>query len=151
MAKSSIFKLFGTDKALEKSGIWINYGDVKFLIARAGGANIAYADALKAKIRPVRHQVERDLLPPEEDLRINAEVYAQAVIKEVQVRTSDDGVEPEVWQSGLPSSDGKVVPYSQAAVVELLMDLPDMFRDLRQCAQDSARYLKEHEDADAKN
>ena len=151
MAKSSVYKLFGTEKALEKTGIWINYGDVKFLVARAGGSNIAYAESLKARIRPVRHQLERDLLSVEDDLRINAEVYADSIIKDVQVRTSEDGAAEEVWEHGIPSEDGKVLPYSKAALIELLTGLPDMFRDIQQCSRDSARYLKEHEEADEKN
>lgn len=151
MAKSSVFKLFGTSKVAEKEGVWVNYGDIKFLVARAGGSNIAYAELLKAKIRPVRHQIDRDTLSKAEDDRINAELYAEVIIKDVQVRVSEEGVEPEEWKKGLPTEDGEVVPFTVGGVTKLLLDLPDLFRDIRVCASDASKYLKSQEDADVKN
>jgi len=148
---SSIFKLFGTSKVLEKEGVWVNYGDVKFLVARAGGSNIQYAELLKAKIRPVRNQVERDTLSKADDDRITAEVYAEAVIKDVQVRESEEGVEPEVWKTGVPTVKGEVLPLNKETLTKLLLGLPDMFKDLRGCANDAAKYLLDQEQADVKN
>ncbi len=142
---SSVFKLFATSKELEKKGVWLDYGDVKFLVARAGGANHGYAELLKAKIRPIRHQVERDLLSAEENDRINAELFAEAIIKDVKVKVDDN------WQQGVPSADGPVLPYTKANVVKLLLELPDMFRDIRQCAADANKYLIDQEAADEKN
>lgn len=143
---TSLFKLFATSKTLEKEGIWVDYGEVKFLIARAGGANIAYADLLKAKIRPIRNKVDRDLLTPEEDTRISAELYAEVVIKAVQVKGADG-----TWSPGVPTEDGKVLPFTVANVTALLLELPEMFRDLKNCANDSNKFLKGQEDADLKN
>ncbi len=146
MAKSSVFRTFGTSRQLEREGIWLNYGDIKFLVARAGGTNIAYQELLKAKIRPVRHQIERDTLSKDDDNRINAELYAETIIKDVQV-LQEDGQ----WVKGVPTEAGDVAPYSTAAVVALLLELPELFRDLRTCASDSQKYLKEQEAADTKN
>jgi hypothetical protein len=144
--KSKLFTMFGTDKNAEKTGVWINYGDVKFLVARAGGSNIEYAERLKAKIRPLRNQIERDTLPKAEDDRITAEVYAETVIKDVQVLTSEGS-----WERGLPTEDGKVVPLTREGLVALLLELPDLFRDLRVQANDAVKFTKEQETADAKN
>lgn len=146
MSKSSVFKTFGTSRQLEREGIWLNYGDIKFLVARAGGTNIAYQELLKAKIRPVRHQIERDTLSKADDDRINAELYAETVIKDVQV-LKEDGT----WEKGVPTENGDILPYSSSAVVALLLELPELFRDVRACASDSQKYLKEQEAADVKN
>lgn len=143
---SSVFKLFGTSKLLEKNGVSVNYGNVKFLVARAGGSNNEYADVLKAKVRPFRHQIDKGLLSDADDQRINAEIYAEAIIKNVQVLNDD-----ETWSEGVPTEGGEVVPYTKANVVKLLLDLPDMFRDLRVCANDVNKYLKDQEEADLKN
>lgn len=143
---SKIFSLFGTDKNAEKTGVWINYGDVKFLVARAGGSNIEFAERLKAKIRPFRTQIERDTLPAEEDSRITAEVYAETIIKDVMVQTESGS-----WERGLPTEDGKVVPFSREGLVKLLLELPDLFRDLRMQASDSAKFQREQDQADVKN
>lgn len=144
--KSSIFKLFATDAALEKSGVWINYGDFKFLVARAGGKNTAYAECLKAKVRPYRYQIEKGTLSDAEDSRITAEVYAETIIQDAQILKEDGS-----WEQGLPTADGDVIPFTKAEVAKLLLSLPDMFRDLRQQASDSQKYLIEAEESDVKN
>jgi len=143
---SKLFKTFGTSKDAEKGGVWVNYDDVKFLVARAGGSNIAYADVLKGKIRPFRYQIEHGSLSKADDDRITAETYAETIIKDVQT-LQDDGS----WKQGVPTDAGNDVPYTTGAVIQLLMELPDLFRDLRACANDSAKFLKEAEAADVKN
>lgn len=143
---SSIFKQYATDKAAEKTGVWIDYGDIKFLVSRAGGANSAFADAYKAKTRPHRYQLDKGTLAKADDDRIMAELYAESVIKSVEVM--DEGGN---WIKGVPTADGKVLPYSVTAVRELLLELPDMFVDLRAQATDLSKFLKQEEEADLKN
>lgn len=143
---SSIYKLFGTDKNIEKTGVVVDYGDVRFLIARAGGANIAFAEAYKAKVRPYRAQIDRGTLSKTDDDRIMAELYAETVVKAVEVKAEDG-----TWSKGVPAADGTVVAYSYGAVVQLLLDLPDMFVDLRAMATDAAKYVRAAEEADTKN
>jgi hypothetical protein len=143
---SSIFKMFGTDVAREKTGVWNDYGDIRFLVARAGGSNIAFSEAYKAKVRPFRHQIDRGTLSKTDDDNIMAELYAETVIKSVEIK--DDKA---MWVRGLPTPNGEVVSYSVAGVKQLLLELPDLFRDIRECATDTQKYLKEAEEADAKN
>jgi hypothetical protein len=143
---NSLYKMFGTDKAAEKAGVWIDYGDVKFLIARAGGANIAFAEAYKAKVKPFRRQIDMGTLSKAQDDQIMAELYAESIIKSVEVKD-----EAGTWSKGVPTADGKVVAYSYDSVVTLLLDLPDMFADLRAMATDTTKYLRQAEEADTKN
>jgi hypothetical protein len=145
MAKSSVFKLFETNKSLEKDGVWINYGDVKFLVARAGAANTRFSEVLKAKIRPLKFQIEKGLLPPEEDARLSAEIYAETVVKDVQVKLEDQ------WQQGVPAGDGSILPFSVVNVKELFLSLPDLFLDLKQAVSSGALFLNEVEEMDRKN
>jgi hypothetical protein len=144
--KSSIFKSFATSKLAEKNGIWVDYGDVKFLVSRAGGTNTDYLELLKAKTRPFRHQIDRGTLSAAEDDRVTREIYAEAIIKDVQVKGDDD-----VWVQGVPTAKGEVVPFTRGAVLTLLTDLPEMFRDLRVMANDVQKYLEAEESADLKN
>lgn len=146
MAKSSVFKLFGTSKTAEKTGVWVDYGDVKFLISRAGGTNSDYFEILKAKTRPFRHQIDRGTLSSADDERVTREIYAECIIKDVQVKAEDG-----TWSPGVPTSTGEVVPFTKGSVVQLLTDLPDMFRDLRVCATDVQKYLESEDSADLKN
>lgn len=144
--KSSVFKNFATSKLTEKSGVWVDYGDVKFLIARAGGSNSDYFDLLKAKTRPFRHQIDRGTLAVADDERVTREIYAEAIIKDVQVK-NDDGT----WVQGVPTAAGEVVPFTRGSVLVLLTELPDMFRDLRIMATDVQKYLEAEEGDDLKN
>lgn len=146
MAKSSVFKLFGTSKLAEKSGVWVDYGDVKFLISRAGGTNSEYYELLKAKTRPFRHQIDRGTLSTADDERVTREIYAEVIIKDVQIKKEDG-----TWEQGVPTKNGEVVPYTRGAVLTLLTDLPEMFRDLRVCATDVQKYLDLEESDDLKN
>lgn len=144
--KSSVFKLFGTSKLAEKNGVWVDYGDVKFLVARAGGTNSDYLDLLKAKTRPFRNQIDRGTLAQADDDRVTRELYAEAIIKDVQVKNEDGS-----WVQGVPGMNGEVLPFTRGAVLQLLTALPDMFRDIRVMATDVQRYLDEEDSADLKN
>lgn len=144
--KSSVFKLFGTSKDAEKDGIWIDYGDIRFKIARAGGSNSDFSEVSKAKTRPYRNQIDRGTLSPADDARISRDIYAEAIIRKVQVKD-----EAGTWIDGVPTPAGEVVPYTRANVIQLLSELPDMFRDLRECALDREKFLAIEDDADAKN
>ena len=39
----SLYKMFEVDNVQEQGGVLLNYGDVRFLIARAGGGNKDFA------------------------------------------------------------------------------------------------------------
>jgi hypothetical protein len=143
---SSVFKFFKTSQELEKGGVWLTYDDTRFLVARAGGSNSKYADTLKAKLQPMRLQVERNMISAEEDTRLMIEIYVESVIKGVQVKD-----EHGKWVNGVPTEEGSVLPVTAANVTALLTALPDMFRDIRTCSMDANKYLRDQEAADLKN
>jgi hypothetical protein len=151
MAGNSVFKLFGTNKDLEKTGVWVTYPDVRFKVARVGGSNSSYGELLKQKIRPVRHQVEKDLLSPEKDLQIRIETFAEAIVKRVQVRMNDPSEEVAEWQDGLPVEDGDPSPVTVVGLITLFRQLPDLFNDLSKQANDASKFQKNEEEEDAKN
>ena len=142
---SSIFKTFGTDKTAEVNGVWIKYEGVRFLIARAGGSNHEYRTVFNAKTKPYRSQIDRNTLPQSEQERLTAEIFAEAIVKKVEVDV--DGK----WVEGIPTPDGKLVESTKANLVALFLELPELFKDLSACAADAAHFTKEEVQADAKN
>lgn len=133
----SPYELFETDAEVEKEkGIDIDYGSFQITILRAGGANKKYANVLNAKIQPVRRRMQNGSLSDDESSKIYAEVYADSIITG--------------WK-GVKDRKGKAIPYTRENVIKLLLDLPELFRDIEARANSFANFRKEDMEEDAKN
>jgi len=155
---AKLYQLFEMDKDLEREGISVNYGSVKFQIARAGGRNKAFKDTFSAKTKKHRTQIDNETMSDEMADRIMAESYAEAVILGWWSRKEDDAGDPildakgdEKWVDTIENKAGKNVKYSQEECVKLLLDLPDLFSSLQSYAAKSANYRKELDEADEGN
>jgi hypothetical protein len=158
MSGSFLYKTFETDTDLEREGIVVNFGSVKFSLARAGGRNKAFKDAFTAKAKKHRTQLDNETMSDEMADRIMAESYAEAVILGWWTRKEDengdavlDKAGEEKWEDHIVNSDGKKVKYSVDECVKLLLDLPDLFSTLQSYAQKAANFRKEFEEADEGN
>ena len=134
----SLYKLFKTDENLEAAGVHIEYGTavrdgkevpVRIKIARAGGANTSFQKALEKATKPYRKALQTGLIDPKLADKIYKEVFASTVVLG--------------WENvAFPVMDeaGKVVgeeylPFNQENALRLFEDLPDLFQDLREQAQ----------------
>lgn len=155
---SSLYKMFASDEAMEKEGVLLNFGDVRFLIARAGGANRKFAEVFKDKAKPFRYAIDHGQMSEEDSNRLMAEVYAETVVLgwESVVRDEDGRVvktaagQPKV-QKKIEGKDGKLVPFTTESCIDLLCDLPDLFRDIQKMAGEAANFRKDEEAEDAGN
>lgn len=138
----SLYTQFKTDKNLENEGVYLDYGmnsqdkPIRIRIARAGGANQAFARAYEQKTKPYRRQIQTDTLDPKVAERIILEVYAETVV------LGWEGVEDE---------NGDELPFNRDNCVKLFTDLPDLFADLQKTSQNIAVFRAEVREADAKN
>lgn len=155
---AKLYQLFEMDKDLEREGITVNYGSVKFQLARAGGRNKAFKDTFQAKTRKHRTQIDNETMSDELADRIMAEAYAEAVILGWWTRKEDENEDPildkkgeEIWEDVIENKEGKKVKFSKDECVRLLLDLPDLFASLQSYAQKSANYKKEMDEADEGN
>ena len=153
-----LFKTFEMDTDLEREGISINYGSVKFQIARAGGRNKAFKDIFQAKAKKHRVQLDNESMSDDMADRIMAESYAEAVILGWWTRKEDENGDPildakgdEKWVDTVENKAGKKVKFSKEECVKLLLELPDLFLSLQSYAQKSANYRKELEELDEGN
>ena len=112
----SPYALFKTDPKAETEGLTLDYGDFRIRIARAGGANRAFARALEARLKPYRRQLQTETLDENVAERILHEVYADHVI---------------LGWDGIAGPDGKAMAYSRANALKLFEDLPELFRDIQ--------------------
>ena len=118
--------MFGNDKKLEaEEGIRLVYGEFSIKIARAGGANQKYARKMRSSMKPYKHQIDMGTITEETAQGILADVYADSVILD--------------WD-GVKGPDGKVLPFTKENVKKLLLDLPDLFKDIQKQAENFANF-----------
>ena len=157
MSESFLYKTFETDTDLERQGITVNFGSVKFLLARAGGRNKAFKDLFQAKAKRHRVELDNETLSDEIADQIMAESYAEAVILGWYTRKEDENGDAvlvkgeEVWEDHIVLKDGKKVKYNVKDCVQLLLDLPDMFQTLQNYASKSANFRKAWDEEDEGN
>lgn len=133
---SNIQKLFKTNAECETKGIWLDYGDFRIRIARAGGANKAFAKCLEKKSRPLRRLIQADMLENEQAEKLMGEVYAESVVLG--------------WE-GVTDDKNKAIPFSKDACLELFKEMPDLLRDIMDQAGKMALFREDIREAAAKN
>lgn len=152
-----LYKTFEMDVDLEREGITVNYGTVKFQIARAGGRNKPFKDLFQAKAKKHRTQLDNETMSDDMADRIMAESYAQCVILGWWTRKEDENGDAvlkkgeEQWDDVIENGEGKLVKYSTDECVKLFLDLPELFQSIQSYATKAANYRKEEDEVDEGN
>lgn len=134
---TSPYDLFKNNEELEAgAGVTIEYPGFSITIHRAGGSNKRFAQILNAKMKPYRHQFERGMLADDTSRRILLEAYAEGVV---------------IGWKNVKDADGNDMAFTKENVVKLFDDLPDLFSDIKQQAENAALFREEQEKADEKN
>lgn len=154
----SLYKTYGTSTDIEKDGIEVDYGDTRFLLARAGGSNAQFRKVLQFKTEPHRRKIDSGTLPETVGRRLLAEAYAEAVIKRVDVCEVDSEGEPVLvdgeknWTlNQVPLEDGSMADATKENVVKLLLNLPELFADIQEMASTYSNFRAEEAEEDAGN
>lgn len=125
-----------TDPQLEKDGVWLDYGDYAFRVARPGGSNKLYLRTLENKIRPLRRAIANDAVPNERIDQILQDVYLETVILD--------------WKY-VEDDKGQQIPFSVDAVREFFKEVPDAWINVREDAQKASLFRKYLQEESAKN
>lgn len=139
---SALHKQFETDPQLEKKGVWVSYEGEddeppsKFLIARAGGANVDYTKAMEREAQPIRRKLQNNLVSQAALRKLNIKVFAETVILG--------------WEN-VTDKNGTKLEFTPENVVKLFTELPDLFDDVQEQANRAALYRKSLQELDAKN
>ena len=134
---TTIFDLYGTDKELEKNGVWIEYpGGEMFKVARIGTNESAYGKLLRQKTKHLRRKIETDTLDVDVLSKIMMDVFVQTSLLD--------------WKN-VNGSDGKAIDFNRENALELMRRLPDLFDDLHTQAQSLSTFQKEAVEKDSKN
>ena len=138
--KSSLYTAYETDSELEKDGTWfqVGAGDVEFKMARAGGANEKYSKMLTRKTKPLRRQIQAEVLDEEVARHLMMEVFVTTVMKD--------------WRGNITDRDGNPMgPFTREKCPQLFTDLPDLFSECQELAGKAAAYRKHVLEADQGN
>lgn len=144
---TSIYKTFGTDKKLESDGITVEYDDLRFVVARAGGGNARFRKVFQKKAKPYRYKIDNDLLSEDIAQKLLAEAYAETIILRCDTKGPDGK-----WQEGkLPLKDGTIAEATPERLTQLFLDLPVLFSDVQSMANNVSNFRKVEEEEDEKN
>lgn len=125
----SLYEKFSTDESIEKEGVWLDYGGgEKFLIARAGGANQKFVQRLQHLTKPFNRQIQMGSFDEDQGRELAAQAFAETVIL--------------TWE-GVKDREGEVMEFSISNCKQFLIDLPEIFVDIREFASSYANFQKE--------
>lgn len=142
---SSMYKMFGTDENLEKSGVWIDYGDFRILIARSGGMNKKFVSVAETETKPYRRAIAAGMISEEVLQKVMHKIFAKAVVLDWQVK---DGKE---WKRGIPNKDGSLGEFNQDNIIATFEALPALFKDIQSQADTIAIFQHQELEDDSKN
>jgi hypothetical protein len=150
---SSMFSQFETDPVLETDGIWIDYGDYRVQISRAGGANKKYLSYAETKTKPFRRAIQAGTMSENRIRDLLYDVYAKTVILNWQVADGEMPNGETKWKNGIPAKEvgAAALPVTPENIIATFRMLPSLFTDLQQAAEGIALFRKEEMEADAKN
>jgi hypothetical protein len=125
--KRNLYALFETDKDLENKGVQFQFGDSQFLCKRAGGSNRQFDTVFQEKTRAFQTGMQLASLSDEQSDAILMEVYFEAVVIG--------------WQD-VTDREGNDLAFTKENFVQVMKDLPDLWRGLRKAAADLDSFLK---------
>lgn len=147
----SMYKTFKTDDSLEKTGIFLDYGEFRVTIARAGGSNKRFAKVLEAKTKPYRRAIQTEMMDQERGATLLREVYAEAVVLNWEVRDGEDKDGNPKWRVGIELPDGTIGAFTKENVLLTFNNLPDLFSDIQEQAGKAALFRASIQEAEAGN
>lgn len=149
MAKS-VRNALKTSTKLELEGSFLEIGNNRVRLARAGGFNHAFNAAIQAAHKKWGRAIELDVLPDEQSRRILYEIYARHVVKSWETDVAPEGEEPE-WRDGIEGPAGELLPTNVENVVEYFVEVPDFFVECKKHAEASQYYRQQLLDDAVKN
>ncbi len=139
-----------TDPRLENDGVRFEHMESRtegfaYIVRRAHSGNKKYARAMQNALKPYRRQIDSD---EADDALIRGPmvaVYCDMII--VGWETCIGGV----WKPGFENESGELVPATSDNLYKMLMDLPEIFDQVRDDSAKAAFFRVHYREEDAKN
>lgn len=125
----SMYQQFKTDPQVEKDGVWLDYGDFRIRIARAGGANKKFQKVTERLTRPYRRALATGTIDPDVAEGLLMQAYAEAVVREWEVFRHDE------WVPGIEGPDGDILEVTTENIVATFQALRStLYEDVKEQA-----------------
>lgn len=129
----TLYDVFETDQEY----VDLDYGEAGVIrVRQAGVSNTLFVKTFETLSRPYRRQIEMETLDRKTSDKILAEAFARAVV---------------VGWEGVRDRNGEEMPFSVENCVSLFMDLPELFRDVREQSMRFTNFVTKNIEEDAGN
>ena len=134
----SIRSAFKASDKLENEGVFLEMGNTRIRLARAGGSNTGFNAAMAEAAEKHQRALKNGLLTPEGMKKIAFPVWAKHVVKswETNLGTEEN---PE-WKDGIDDGKGGVEPASFDNIVAFFHEVPDWFLECKTFSEDIQYY-----------
>jgi hypothetical protein len=137
----SLYSAFKQNQSLVEEGVWINYdfgGEEKvgFKLARMSKGNKEYVRLMEEVARKNKSSMRLNTLSNEQAESIQLDVFCLAVLKD--------------WR-GVTDENDESLAFTIENAKKLFTDLPDLYADLTEQAQNMANYSEATAEEVAKN
>lgn len=147
------YEMFEIDEKQEnETGKWVEYPNkdkkhsFKVRFVYSGDSNVAYRDALRARLKPLNYRIQQEMVSDEEFDLIQQKVFADKIIKDWQV-LDENGK----WVSGMYGDDFKIIEFTKANVLDAFTKGPRLFKDIKKQTDSFATFKAEEVQVDSKN
>lgn len=131
----SMYTQFETDTEREQKGVWLDYGNFRVMIARAGGANKNYQKALERVTKSHRHAIKAETVDPELADDLVRRVFAQTVVLDWETKVG------KAFKKGIEQKDKKeLLPVNRENILITLRALPALFEDIQEQSRSIALF-----------
>jgi hypothetical protein len=146
------YAIFKTNEGMEQSGIFLDYGDFRVKIARAGGANKRFGKLLTARLKPFKRQIEMDSMDENVATGVMVETYVDSVILDIEIKDKDASTDSNpVYVQGILDPESNILPFNRENAIKFFTDLPELFKDVQAQAGQVALFRAEEQEAEIKN
>ena len=138
----SIYKAYKTDSSRENLGARIVKGsnedgtEIAFLVGRAGKSNTTYKLASERAFKPHRAAIKSGTLSNEVAENLLLDLFCGHILKG--------------WEN-VRDEQGAELQFTTENAKKLMNDLPDLYQELSDAANETANFLDSNREADAKN
>jgi len=137
----SLRKAYQTDEKLERDGIRYDTGGAWFMLARAGGANHKYQKVMEVLTKPYRKQIQNNTIDGQLAKELTYKGFARAVVRGWGGVTMAD----------VGGQGDEPAPFNEENCVKLFQNLPELFAEIQEVAQNHTVYLANVLEEDAGN
>lgn len=145
-----LYKTMKTSDRLEEKGIWLDIGETRILLARAGGKNTKFTAAAEKLAR--EHKRSLELIGEKQGRKLFAKIYSENVVLDWLTKIdggsldedgeviTDDKFAGDRYERGISGPDDKLIEFSVENVLKTFDDLPDLLVMVKQTAEDASLF-----------